>query len=291
MAGISKSKGQPIRLSPRMNYALLALLPAVVLMAGFFLYPLIEIIRLSFTDPELGWGNYEWFFSRKANITVSLRTFWTAALVAVICLLVSYPYAYVMSNASPRIRMILLVVVLTPLWTSLMVRSLAWVVLLQDTGVINDVFEFVGIGRLPLIRTTTGVVIGMTQLLVPFMVLPIYSVMVKIDPRLTTAALSLGAKPSTAFWRVYVPQTKSGVFAGLLTVFVLGLGFYIIPALLGSPRNTMISALIQHQVGGLLQWGRGSAMGVLLLIATILSLLVFAKYARGMRVDTLTGSK
>ncbi|MFB9794741.1 ABC transporter permease [Shinella granuli] len=289
MADAMTLKRQAARPASRARLELLALLPAVLLMVGFFIYPLIEIVRLSFTDPVFGWGNYEWFFSRSANISVSIRTFWTAALVTVICLLVSYPYAYVMSTASPRIRLVLLVVVLTPLWTSLMVRTLAWIVLLQDTGIINDFLEIIGVGRIPLIRTDVGVVIGMTQLLVPFMVLPIYSVMVKVDPRLTTAAISLGARPSTAFWRIYVPLTKSGVFAGMLTVFVLGLGFYIIPALLGSPRNTMISALIQQQVGSMLQWGRGSAIGVILLLATLLSLMIFARFARGMRLVGLGG--
>lgn len=280
---------QAARPASRAKLGLLALLPAVLLMAAFFVFPLIEIVRLSFTDPVVGWGNYEWFFSRSSNISVTLRTFWTATIVALVCLAVSYPYAYVMSTASPRIRLILFVVVLTPLWTSLMVRTLAWIVLLQDTGIINDFLEAIGIGRVPLIRTDTGVIIGMTQLLVPFMVLPIYSVMAKIDPRLMMAAISLGARPSTAFLRIYVPLTKAGVFAGTMTVFVLGLGFYIIPALLGSPRNTMISALIQQQVGGLLEWGRGSAMGVLLLLATLLTIFVFMRLARGIRLDSIGG--
>lgn len=289
MADVTMVGGAAARPAPRMKLDLLVLLPAVLLMGAFFVYPLIEIVRLSFTDPVFGLGNYEWFFSRNANIAVSIRTFWTAALVSLICLAVSYPYAYVMSTASPRIRLILFVVVLTPLWTSLMVRTLAWIVLLQDTGIINDFLQAIGVGRLPLIRTDLGVVIGMTQLLVPFMVLPIYSVMAKIDPRLTMAAISLGASPSTAFFRIYMPLTVSGVFAGLLTVFVLGLGFYIIPALLGSPRNTMISALIQQQVGGLLEWGRGSAIGVLLLVATLLAIVIFMRLAKGVRFDSLGG--
>jgi len=291
MADTLMTGGQATQPALRMRLGFLALLPAVLLMAAFFVYPLIEIVRLSFTDPVLGWGNYEWFFSRSANISVSARTFWTATIVSIVCLATAYPYAYVMSTASPRIRLILFVIVLTPLWTSLMVRTLAWIVLLQDTGVINDMLEAIGIGRVSLIRTDTGVIIGMTQLLVPFMVLPIYSVMSKIDPRLMTAAISLGARPSVAFVRIYMPLTANGVFAGTLTVFVLGLGFYIIPALLGSPRNTMISALIQQQVSGLLQWGRGSAMGVLLLVATLLSLAIFMRLARGVRFESFGGTK
>ncbi|WP_199562607.1 ABC transporter permease [Pelagibacterium lacus] len=256
----------------------------------FFLYPLAEMIRISFADPQLGLQNYSWFFSSEVNVAVTLRTFWTAFAVALICLLIAYPYAYVMSTAGPRLRTILLAVVLTPLWTSLMVRTLAWIVLLQDSGIINDALEALHVGRVPLIRTTTGVIIGMSQMLLPFMVLPLYSVMSKIDPKYLQAAAALGARPLTAFFKVYLPMTKAGVFAGSLTVFVLGLGFYIIPALLGSPRNTMLSALIQQQVGGLLQWGRGSAMGVILLVSTILVLAICLRLTKGVRLGNVGGA-
>jgi len=263
----------------------ITLFPALAFMAAFFVYPLCDILWKSVSQPRLGMQNYVWFFTNDVNVAVSLRTFWTALIVSVVCLVLAYPYAYVMSTARPRMRILLLAIVLTPLWTSLMVRTLAWIVLLQDTGVINDVLERLGIGRLQLIRTTTGVIIGMAQMLMPFMVLPLYSVMSKIDGNLQLAAQSLGARPSVAFWRVYVPLTKPGIFAGTLTVFVLSLGFYIIPALLGSPRNTMISAMIQQQVSGLLQWGRGSAMGVVLLISTLLVVAVFMRLSRGLRLD------
>lgn len=270
--------------SPR-DISLVILVPALAFMVIFFIYPLCDILWKSISLPRLGMQNYVWFFTNNVNVAVSLRTFWTALIVSAVCLVLAYPYAYVMSRVRPRMRALLLAIVLTPLWTSLMVRTLAWIVLLQDTGVINDVLEMLGIGRLQLIRTTTGVIIGMAQMLMPFMVLPLYSVMSKIDGSLQLAAQSLGAKPSVAFWRIYVPLTKPGIFAGTMTVFVLSLGFYIIPALLGSPRNTMISAMIQQQVSGLLEWGRGSAMGIVLLVSTLIVIAIFMRLSRGLKLD------
>jgi putative spermidine/putrescine transport system permease protein len=239
-------------------------------------------------DPTFTTKNYEWFFTTDVNVAVMRRTFGTAALVTLVCLLISYPYAYLMTIVGSRMRALMFMVVLIPLWTSLMIRTLAWVVLLQDTGLINDALEAVGLSRLALIRTTTGVAIGMTQVLLPFMVLPLYSVLSKIDRRLLLAAASMGARPVTAFRTVYLPLSRPGIYAGSLTVFVLALGFYIIPSLLGSPENTMLSALIAQQIEGLLQWGRGSAMGIVLLLSTFISLglLMLLAFRDGKGVST-----
>jgi putative spermidine/putrescine transport system permease protein len=160
------------------------------------------------------------------------------------------------------------------------VRTLAWVILLQDSGVINSVIRAVGLSPVKLIRTQTGVVIGMAQVLLPFMILPLYSVMKTIDLRLMQAAQSLGANPARAFAQVYLPLSLPGVYAGAIIVFILALGFYITPALLGGPRSTMLSTLIQNQVLSLLNWGRGGAMGVVLLIATFVLLALAAPLSR-----------
>jgi len=160
------------------------------------------------------------------------------------------------------------------------VRTLAWVILLQDSGVINSVIRAAGLGPVKLIRTQTGVVIGMAQVLLPFMILPLYSVMKTIDLRLMQAARSLGANPARAFAQVYLPLSLPGVYAGAIIVFILALGFYITPALLGGPRSTMLSTLIQNQVLSLLNWGRGGAMGVVLLIATFVLLTLAAPLTR-----------
>ncbi|MGW5685377.1 ABC transporter permease [Nonomuraea sp. NPDC003754] len=247
----------------------LLLLPALIALGVFFLYPLGSMLVSAFTDPEPGLGNFAWFFGEQANMQVLGRTFSTALWVTLVALALSYPYAYAMTIVGARARAILTLLVLVPFWTSLMVRTFAWVILLQDTGVINKAVGALGMGPFSLIRTQTGVVIGMVQLLMPFMVLPLYAVMSGIDRRLLPAATSLGAHPVTAFVKVYVPLSLPGVSAGCLTVFISALGFYVTPALLGSPTDALISQQIFTQVNGLLKWGRGGAMGVVLLGLTL----------------------
>ena len=194
-------------------------------------------------------------------------------IVTAVCLALAYPFAYLMTVVSRRWRIVLLAIVLLPFWTSLMVRTYAWIILLQDTGIVNDVLQQVGIGRQSLIRNTLGVTIGMSQILLPFMVLPLYAVMQGIDRRLVLAGESLGSPPWKAFLKIYVPLSRPGIVAGVTLVFILSLGFYITPALLGSPQNAMISQLIVQQVSTLLNFGMGGAMATILL-AVILVILI-----------------
>ncbi|WP_369808092.1 ABC transporter permease [Leucobacter chinensis] len=271
---------------------LLLLLPAYALLIGVFAYPLLESVWRSFADPELGLDNYAWVFGNENNLQVIGRTFANAFGAMLICLLLAYPYAFLMTIVGPKARTALVVIALIPFWTSLMIRTFAWIVLLQDSGVINDLLGLIGIGPLQLIRTNTGVMIGLTQVLMPFMILPLYAVMSGIDQRLVTAARSLGARPAVAFFRVFVPLSLPGVAAGGLLVFIQALGFYVTPALLGSPSDGMLSQTIYTQVSSLLNWGRGGALGVVLLLGTlvILGLIgIIAKAAnkRGMAVKVL----
>ncbi|MCC4317377.1 ABC transporter permease [Streptomyces malaysiensis] len=228
------------------------LLPAVVLLAVLFLVPLGLMAWRSVTEPTPGAGNYSWFFTSDVALTTLVRTLAVGAVVTLVTLILSYPYASLMTVVGARARIWLTLLVLLPFWTSLMVRTFAWVVLLQDNGVVNQLLGTVGLGPLDLIRTTTGVVIGMSQVLMPFMVLPLYAVMSGIDRRLLDAAQGMGARPATAFWRVFVPLSLPGVGAGALTVFITSLGFYVTPALLGSPDQALISQQIFTQVNGLL---------------------------------------
>lgn len=248
--------------------------PALVLLVAVLGVPLVIIVIRSFAEPEWGLQNYAWFFGAPVNLTVLQRTFTISAWVTLVCVICGYPYAYVMTVVGPRLRLILILCVLVPFWVSGVVRTLAWVILLQDSGVINSVLHGVGFSPVKLIRTQTGVVIGMAQVLLPFMILPLYSVMKAIDLRLMQAARSLGASPARAFVQVYLPLSLPGVYAGAIIVFILALGFYITPALLGGPRSTMLSTLIQNQVLSLLNWGRGGTMGVVLLVATFVLLAI-----------------
>lgn len=272
--------------------AWLLLLPAYALLLGVFAYPLLESMWRSVSEPTLGFDNYVWALTNPNNVGVIARTFGNALLATVICLTLSYPYAYLMTIVSARARTVLVVIALIPFWTSLMIRTFAWIVLLQDGGVVNTMLSWIGVGPLELLRTNTGVIIGLSHVLMPFMVLPLYAVMSGIDLRLVTAARSLGARPLVAFLKIFVPLSIPGVAAGSLLVFIQALGFYVTPALLGSPSDSMLAQSIYAQVSGLLEWGRGGALGVILLVITVLLLGIIgliAKFAgrKGIKVKVL----
>ncbi|MBB5430674.1 ABC transporter permease [Nocardiopsis composta] len=263
----------------------LLLLPALAALLVFFGVPLAGIVWRALTDPQPGLANFTWFFTHPANLDALGRTFTTAAWTTLAALALGYPYAYAMTRAGARGRALLTLLVLVPFWTSLMVRTFAWMILMQDSGLINQALGAVGLGPLHLIRTPTGVVVAMVQMLLPFMVLPLYAVMAGVDRRLLSAARSLGARPAAAFLQVYVPLSLPGAAAGALTVFINALGFYVTPALLGSPEDSLLSQEIFTQVNGLLEWGRGGAMGVVLLAMTLglLSLGALALHLSGNR--------
>ncbi len=259
---------------------LLLTIPALVVLLLVMAYPLAIVVARSFTDPEPGLGNYVWFFGTRVNLTVLLRTFQISFWVTVCCALVAYPYAFAMSVAGPKLRLALILCVLVPFWVSGVVRSFAWVILLQDSGVINRIITGLGFEKVRLIRTQLGVTLGMTQVLLPFMIMPLFAVMRGIDLRLVQAARSLGAGPVRAFLQVYLPLSLPGVFAGATIVFILALGFYITPLLLGGPSSTMLSTLIQQQVLSMLNWGRGGTMGVVLLFAAFAVLALASPFMR-----------
>lgn len=214
------------------------------------------------------------------------RTFWISGLVTLIALALGYPLAYLISHSSGRIAAILLMFVLLPFWTSLLVRSAAWIVLLQEQGIVNRALVAVGILDKPmrLIFNRTGVVIAMVHVLLPFMVLPIVAVMRGVRPETVRAARSLGAKPWTAFRRVYLPQTLPGVAAGVLLVFISAIGYYITPALVGGADDQMLSYFIAFYTTDTVNWGLAAALGVVLLAATGVLAALYARVAAGRSV-------
>jgi putative spermidine/putrescine transport system permease protein len=248
---------------------LLLALPAVIVLGVFFVVPAIRLAWLSVSTPELGIGNYTGLATDGVVVTVVLRTLGMAAIVTVLCVLCAYPYAYLMTIVGPRWRAVLTALVLLPFWTSLMARTFAWVVLLQDTGVVNALLAAVGLGPTRLLGTTAGVSIAMAQVMLPFMVLPVYAAMRGIDRRLVDAAMGLGARPINAFLRVYLPLSLRGVAAGATLVMVLSLGFYVTPSLVGSPQQSMLAQLISVQVNQLLNFGAAGALAVTLLVVTL----------------------
>lgn len=256
--------------------------PAALFLAIFFFVPLLEIGARSFTDPSPGIGNYIEFFQSSAFRQVLGNTFSISLVVVTVCLVLAYPYSYIMSHVSGRLALLLLIAVLLPFWSSILVRSYAWIVILRDTGIVNSFLLDLGIINEPigLVRNFTGVVIGMVHVLLPFMVLPIYAAMNRIDPDYVRAAENLGSPPWQAFWRIYLPLSLPGVFAGVLLVFVLALGFYITPALLGDPRQAMLGQAIAIQVQDLRNFGMGGAMAVILMVITLAVLIAVSRLVR-----------
>jgi putative spermidine/putrescine transport system permease protein len=210
---------------------------------------------------------------------ILLRTFEISAVVTLFALLLGYPLAYWLSTLSARQANVLMILVLVPFWTSILVRVAAWIVLLQSEGLVNHALRDLHLisSPLALLFNRTGVVIAMTHILLPFMILPLYSVMKSVPPTYLRAAVSLGSSPLAAFFRVYVPQTYPGIGAGALLVFILSIGYYVTPALLGGADDQMLSYYIAQYTNVTVNWGMACALGALLLTAT---LVLYAFYRR-----------
>ena len=221
-------------------------------------------------------------------ITLYLRTLGVSAAVTFLCFVIGYPMAHAMAHASKNVARVLLVMVLIPFWTSLLVRTTSWIVILQQQGVLNDIFVFLGLmgdeNRLTMVHNMTGTLVAMTQVLLPFMILPLYAVMSTIPENLTRAANSLGANPLQSFIRVYFPQSLPGVAAGGLLVFILSIGYYITPALVGGSQGQLISNLIAYHLQTSLNWGLAAALSVILLIGVFL---LYVIYDRLVGVDRM----
>jgi putative spermidine/putrescine transport system permease protein len=211
---------------------------------------------------------------RQIYVPIFTRTLWMSLLITGLCLLLGFPISYMLATQPLRISNLLMIMVLLPFWTSLLVRTTSWIVILGSEGVLNDIMVAVGIvsdeGRIQLIYNQTGTIIAMTQILLPFMVLPLYSVMKTISPTYMRAAQSLGAPRFQAFWRIYAPNTLPGVGAGSLLVFIVAIGYYITPALVGGQTGQMISNFIAFHMQKSLNWGLAAALGGILLGCVLL---------------------
>ena len=205
------------------------------------------------------------------HVTILWRTIWISAVVTVLCLALGFPIAYLLGSIPTRQSNILILLLLLPFWTSLLVRTTAWLVLLQGEGVVNDMGIVLGLWSEPIqmIRNRLGTYIAMVHILLPFMTLPLFAVMKGIDPYHMKAALSLGANPVRAFVRVYLPQTMPGIGAGVLLVFIISLGYYITPALVGGPADQMLSYFIAFHANSTVNWGLASALSVVLMVCVL----------------------
>ena len=214
-------------------------------------------------------------------MTLFLRTLKISGLVLLICLLMGYPIAYLMATLPTKTSNLLLILVLLPFWTSLLVRTTSWIVLLQTEGVLNDIFVWIGLisdeNRIQMIYNETGTLIAMSQILLPFMVLPLFSVMKTIPLSQLRASQSLGANPFLTFIKIFLPQSVPGVGAGGLLVFVLAVGYYITPALVGGPTGQLISNMIAFHMRSSLNWGLAAALGTVLLIGVLVLYWIYNK--------------
>ncbi len=225
---------------------------------------------------------------RQIHITLFLRTLEISVVVTLACLLLGYPVSYLLASLNAKTANLLLILVLLPFWTSLLVRTTAWIAMLQGQGVMNDLFVLFGFAadedRFSLIYNKTGTLIAMTHILLPFMILPIYSVMKTISPSYVKAAKSMGASNFTAFWRVYAPLTVPGIGAGGILVFILAIGYYITPALVGGQDGIMISNIIDFHMRSTLNWNFAAALGLVLLVFV---LFMFWVYDRVVGIDNM----
>ena len=260
--------------------AALLVAPATLAIVVLFVIPIGYVLLLSVTDPSVSLAHYRRLFTVPLYTNVMLNTFRTSLIVTLACLALGYPLAYVMARRNDAVAAILLLAVGLSFWTGFVVRTYAWLVILGNKGPVSALYVAAGWGRPPqLLFTSFSSTLGMTHILLPYMVLALYGVMRKIDPSYLRAAEGLGAPPWRGFVDVFLPLSLPGVVNGCVLVFTMCLGFYVTPILLGTPKDMMISQLISQQIEDLLAWGFASAIAVVLLGCTLGLLAVYNRFA------------
>lgn len=264
------------------RYSLLA--APLLLLISFFLVPVVVLLSRSFSAPRWGFQNFSALLGAGVYLNVILNTVFIAATATACCIVLGFPVAYTMVSFSNKIKRLLMFCVLAPFWTSVLVRSFGWMVILQRQGILNNAMIAMHLidTPLPLIYNRFGTLVGMVQVLLPFFIFPLYSVMNRISPTYMEAASVLGAGPVKTFLRVYLPLTLNGLYGGATMVFIMALGFYITPVLLGGPRDVMVANLIEQQVSELSNWGMAGALSVVLLGIT-LNVLALSRFVFGVR--------
>jgi len=263
--------------------------PFFALMLFVFLYPMLALLSVSVLEPAPTLAHYERALTDPVFVGILFRTLQIGLMVALASLAMAFPVALLMARSSgPKVILITACIVL-PMWSSVLVRTTAWAVLLQRTGLINEALQFAHLTEQPLklLFTRTAVVLAMTHVLLPMMVLPIYGALKAIPPNYDRAAEILGASPLRRFIEVTLPLSAPGVLSGFLMVFLISLGYFITPALLGSPQEMMVSTLISQQITMLLDWPFGAALVGVLTLFVLGVTLVFGKFAK---LDRLTGA-
>jgi putrescine transport system permease protein len=273
----------------------------------FFLFPFLILLYISFVDMgndispfkpiwdsstgmlKLKYENYGSIFRnsedgslfRTLYIEAYLRSLWYALCTALLCLLIGYPFSYFIARAKPGVRPALLMMVMLPFWTSFLLRVYAWKGILADQGMLNQIFMALGLANEPIqmLYTDISMLVGMTYVYLPFMVLPLYANLVKMDFRLLEAAYDLGASPFKAFWLITVPLSKAGIIAGFMLVFIPSVGEFVIPSLLGGPENIMIGRVVWDEMFSSNNWPRATALAVVMIGLVVVPLAIYYHYS------------
>ena len=255
------------------------LLPAFLLMTIFYLAPIAQVLTISVTEPTPGLGNYERLFTNPAVQRVIGTTLRICIITTLISLALGYVLSYVIALASPRAQRWWLLGVLVPLWISVLVRAFAWVTLLRRQGLVNQGLEAIGAidAPLQLVWNEFGIIVGMVHYMVPYAVLPMLASMREIDPRVLAAARGLGASRFTAFTWVFLPLSAPGLAAAAVLVFILTLGFYLTPAILGGGKTLMAAEWIKLQILDLIRWGLGAMLATVMVITILVTLAIFSR--------------
>lgn len=265
---------------PKRDGSLGYLVPAFLLIVIFFVVPVLMLLMRSVLEPEPGLQNYATLLGSTTYLRIFLNTFLVAGVVTAISIVIGYPIAWLLAIMPEKWSRLVLAIIILSMWTNLLARTYAWMVLLQRTGVINKTLMGVGLidQPLPLVNNLVGVTIGMTYIMLPFVILPLMGVIRSIDPAILRAAALCGATKRQCFTRVLLPLSVPGIAAGALMVFVMSLGYFVTPALLGGTSNMMLAELVAQFVQSLVNWGMGGAAALVLLLVTLALYAVQLRY-------------
>ena len=274
----------------RVNPYLLLILPLLALLAFLYVWPMMQVFWISVSDPEFGLQNYAKLIENRGIHKMLLTTFKICIVTTALALFFGYVVSYAMIHVSDRHRTWMLLFILVPFWFSVLARAFSWLMLLHDNGIVNDLLRAWGITDEPvhLVRNQIGVFIGMVHYMIPYAVLPLYASMRAIDQRCVTAARGLGAGPFEAFWRVFLPLSLPGLIGAGVLVFILTLGFFVTPAILGGGKTMMIAEYVSVQILQTIRWGIGAMLAVTLLMIVLALLAVMSRIVD---LRTLFGAK
>jgi putative spermidine/putrescine transport system permease protein len=263
----------------RINPYLVLVAPLLVLLLFLYVWPMAQVFWISISDPEFGLQNYEKLLSNRGILKMLHTTFEVCAITTALAMFFGYIVAYAMVHVSDRHRTWMLLFILVPFWVSVLARAFSWLMLLHDNGMVNDLLRAWGITEEPvqLVRNQLGVYIGMVHYMIPYAILPLYAGMRAIDQRCISAARGLGAGPFEAFWRVFLPLSLPGLIGAGVLVFILTLGFFVTPAILGGGKTIMVAEYISVQILQTIRWGIGSMLAVTLLFIVLTLLAVMSR--------------